>query len=147
VVVHAFNPSTREAEAGGFLSSRSAWSTKFQDSQATQRNPVSKTKKEKKKKKSKERNVLEGKLETRLRSTKYSDKSKSALRTQRTLPKCRPEKEHLLMHSKASIALMPKPDRYTTRVGNNIPLDTCKKIPQQNILFEMLNVFHLFVFN
>jgi hypothetical protein len=25
---HAFNPSTREAEAGGFLSSRSAWSTK-----------------------------------------------------------------------------------------------------------------------
>jgi hypothetical protein len=28
VVVHAFNPSTREAEAGGFLSSRPAWSTK-----------------------------------------------------------------------------------------------------------------------
>jgi hypothetical protein len=28
VVAHAFNPSTREAEAGGFLSSRSAWSTK-----------------------------------------------------------------------------------------------------------------------
>jgi hypothetical protein len=28
VVVHAFNPSTWEAEAGGFLSSRSAWSTK-----------------------------------------------------------------------------------------------------------------------
>jgi hypothetical protein len=27
VVVHAFNPSTREAEAGGFLSSRPAWST------------------------------------------------------------------------------------------------------------------------
>ena len=27
VVAHAFNPSTREAEAGGFLSSRSAWST------------------------------------------------------------------------------------------------------------------------
>jgi hypothetical protein len=26
VVVHAFNPSTREAEAGGFLSSRPAWS-------------------------------------------------------------------------------------------------------------------------
>jgi hypothetical protein len=24
---HAFNPSTREAEAGGFLSSRPAWST------------------------------------------------------------------------------------------------------------------------
>ena len=29
VVVHAFNPSTQEAEAGGFLSSRPAWSTKF----------------------------------------------------------------------------------------------------------------------
>ena len=28
MVVHAFNPSTREAEAGGFLSSRPAWSTK-----------------------------------------------------------------------------------------------------------------------
>jgi major histocompatibility complex class I len=27
MVVHAFNPSTREAEAGGFLSSRPAWST------------------------------------------------------------------------------------------------------------------------
>jgi major histocompatibility complex class I len=28
MVVHAFNPSTQEAEAGGFLSSRPAWSTK-----------------------------------------------------------------------------------------------------------------------
>jgi hypothetical protein len=28
VVTHAFNPSTREVEAGGFLSSRPAWSTK-----------------------------------------------------------------------------------------------------------------------
>jgi hypothetical protein len=28
VVAHAFNPSTREAEAGEFLSSRPAWSTK-----------------------------------------------------------------------------------------------------------------------
>jgi hypothetical protein len=28
VVVHVFNPSTREAEAGGFLSSSPAWSTK-----------------------------------------------------------------------------------------------------------------------
>jgi hypothetical protein len=28
VVAHAFNPSTREAEAGGFLSSRPNWSTK-----------------------------------------------------------------------------------------------------------------------
>jgi hypothetical protein len=29
VGAHAFNPSTREAEAGGFLSSRPAWSTKW----------------------------------------------------------------------------------------------------------------------
>jgi hypothetical protein len=29
IVVHAFNPSTREAEAGGFLSLRPAWSTKW----------------------------------------------------------------------------------------------------------------------
>jgi hypothetical protein len=29
VVVHAFNPSTLEAEAGGFLSSRPAWSTEW----------------------------------------------------------------------------------------------------------------------
>jgi hypothetical protein len=28
MVAHAFNPSTREAEAGGFLSLRPAWSTK-----------------------------------------------------------------------------------------------------------------------
>jgi major histocompatibility complex class I len=27
VVAHAFNPSTQEAEAGGFLSSRPDWST------------------------------------------------------------------------------------------------------------------------
>jgi hypothetical protein len=40
VVVHAFNPSTWEAEAGGFLSSRTA--------RATQRDPVSKNKNKKK---------------------------------------------------------------------------------------------------
>jgi hypothetical protein len=45
VVVHTFNPSTWEAEAGGFLSLWPAWSTKFQDSKATQRNLVSKKKK------------------------------------------------------------------------------------------------------
>jgi hypothetical protein len=28
VVAHAFNPTTQEAEAGGFLSSRPSWSTK-----------------------------------------------------------------------------------------------------------------------
>ena len=41
---HAFNPSTREAEAGGFLSSKSAWSYRgsLRMARATQRNPVSK---------------------------------------------------------------------------------------------------------
>jgi hypothetical protein len=43
VVVYAFNPSTWEAETGGFLSSRTA--------RATQRNPVSKKKKKKKERK------------------------------------------------------------------------------------------------
>ena len=47
MVAHAFNPSTREAEAGGFLSSRPAW--------ATQRNPVSKNKTNKQKKKKREK--------------------------------------------------------------------------------------------
>jgi hypothetical protein len=46
VVAHAFNPSTWEAEAGRFLSSRPAWSTEWVPGQpgarATQRNPVSK---------------------------------------------------------------------------------------------------------
>jgi hypothetical protein len=42
-LAHTFNPSTREAEAGRFLSSRPAWST--------QKNPVSKKTKKKKKKK------------------------------------------------------------------------------------------------
>jgi hypothetical protein len=43
VVAHAFNPSTWEEEAGGFLSSRPAWSTKWVP-RATQWNPVSKKK-------------------------------------------------------------------------------------------------------
>jgi hypothetical protein len=39
VVAHAFNPSAWKAEAGGFLSSRSAWSTEFQDSQGYKEKP------------------------------------------------------------------------------------------------------------
>jgi hypothetical protein len=52
MVAHAFDPSTLEAEAGGFLSLRSAWSTKVSSrtARAIQKNPVPK-KKEKKKKK------------------------------------------------------------------------------------------------
>jgi hypothetical protein len=39
MVAHTFNPSTREAEADGFLSSRPAWSTEFQDSQGYTEKP------------------------------------------------------------------------------------------------------------
>jgi hypothetical protein len=56
VVAHAFNPSTREAEAGGFLSSRPAWSTsEFQDSQGYTEKPCLEKPKKKKKKKKRER--------------------------------------------------------------------------------------------
>jgi hypothetical protein len=50
--MHAFNPSTWEAEAGGFLSSRPAWSIERVPGQTRlqQRNPVSEKKKKKKKK-------------------------------------------------------------------------------------------------
>jgi hypothetical protein len=43
-VAHAFNPSTWEAEAGGFPSSRPAWSTEFQDSQGYTEKPCLKNK-------------------------------------------------------------------------------------------------------
>jgi hypothetical protein len=54
VVAHAFNPSTWEAEAGGFLSSRPAWSTEWVPGQpGLYKETLSgKTKKKKKKKKS-----------------------------------------------------------------------------------------------
>jgi hypothetical protein len=39
MVAHVFNPSTWEAEAGGFLSSSPAWSTEFQDSQGYTEKP------------------------------------------------------------------------------------------------------------
>jgi hypothetical protein len=53
MVPHAFNPSTWEAEAGGFLSSRPAWSTEQVSGQpGLHRETLSrKTKKKKKKKK------------------------------------------------------------------------------------------------
>jgi hypothetical protein len=52
MMANAFNPSTWEAEAGGFLSSRPAWSTKFQDSQGYTEKPcLGKTKTKTKKKK------------------------------------------------------------------------------------------------
>ena len=45
MVVHAFNPSTLEAEASGFLNLRPAWSTESRTARATQRNPVLEKKK------------------------------------------------------------------------------------------------------
>jgi hypothetical protein len=39
MVAHTFNLSTWETEAGGFLSLRPAWSTKFQDSQGYTEKP------------------------------------------------------------------------------------------------------------
>jgi hypothetical protein len=50
MVVHAFNPSTWEAEAGGFLSSRSAWSTVSSRTAKVHRETLSQKKKKKKKK-------------------------------------------------------------------------------------------------
>ena len=56
MVAHASNPSTREAEAGGFMSSRPGWSTKWVPGQpGLYREILSrKTKPKKKKKKKKE---------------------------------------------------------------------------------------------
>jgi hypothetical protein len=56
VVAHAFNHSTREAEAGGFLSSKPAWSTEFQDSLGYTGIPcLEKPKKKKKERKEKKK--------------------------------------------------------------------------------------------
>ena len=53
MVAHTFNPSTQEAEAGGFLSSRPAWSTEWVTGQSGlhRENLSQKTKKERKKEK------------------------------------------------------------------------------------------------
>jgi hypothetical protein len=41
-VAHAFNPSTREAEAGGFLEASLVYKVSSRTARAIQRNPVSK---------------------------------------------------------------------------------------------------------
>jgi hypothetical protein len=59
MVVHAFNPSTQEAEAGGFLSSRTAWSTKWVLGQpGLYRETLSRKTKRKKKKKKERKKML-----------------------------------------------------------------------------------------
>jgi hypothetical protein len=57
VVAHAFNPSTGEAEAVGFLSLRPAYKVSSRTARAIQRNPVSRNQKKKKKKKRERRNI------------------------------------------------------------------------------------------
>ena len=51
MVVHAFNPGTREAEAGGFLNLRPSlvYKVSSRTARAIKRNPVSKNQKKKKK--------------------------------------------------------------------------------------------------
>jgi hypothetical protein len=51
VVAHAFNPSTWEAEAGRFLSSKPGLQSEFQDSQGYTEKPCLKTKQNKTKQK------------------------------------------------------------------------------------------------
>jgi hypothetical protein len=56
VVAHTFNPSTQEAEAGGFLSSRQpGLQSEFQDSQGYTEKPCLKKPKKKKKEKKKKK--------------------------------------------------------------------------------------------
>jgi hypothetical protein len=67
VVVHTFNPSIWEAEAGRFLSSRPAWSTEFQDSRGyTERPCLEKQKQNKQTKQNKKNNNKKKNLRDRL---------------------------------------------------------------------------------
>jgi hypothetical protein len=60
VVAHAFNPSTREAEVGGFLVRASlVYKVSSRTSRAIQRNPVSKNQKQKNKKTKKQKKKKE----------------------------------------------------------------------------------------
>jgi len=56
LVAHAFNPSTREAEASGFLSSRPAWSTKWVPGQPGLHRETLSRKNKQTKKKTKQKN-------------------------------------------------------------------------------------------
>ena len=68
-MVHTFNTSTWEAESGGFLNSRPAWSTEFQDSQGYTEKPcLEKPKKKRKEKKRKEKKRKEKKRKEKKKS-------------------------------------------------------------------------------
>jgi hypothetical protein len=60
-VAHAFNPSTQEAEAGGFLSL--VYRVSSRTAKATQRNPVSKNKTKQQKKEVAHRHLREETLQ------------------------------------------------------------------------------------
>jgi hypothetical protein len=63
MVAHTFNPSTWEAEAGGFLSSRPAWSTELVPGQpGIHRKTLSQKKKKKKKKRKKKSSCINDKI-------------------------------------------------------------------------------------
>ena len=62
VVAHTFNPSTREAEAGGSLSSRPAWSTELVPGQPRLHRETLSQKPKKKKKKKKKRKKKKTKI-------------------------------------------------------------------------------------
>jgi hypothetical protein len=62
VVVHAFNPSTWEAETGGFLSSRPVWPTKWVPGQPGLHRETLSRKKQKSKNKKKKEIILTGYL-------------------------------------------------------------------------------------
>jgi hypothetical protein len=75
VVAHAFNPSTREAEAGRFLSSRPAWSTKWVPVQpGLSRETLSQKKKKKTKKKTKTKKTKKTKKQKKKQKPKNKQK-------------------------------------------------------------------------
>jgi hypothetical protein len=74
MVAHAFNPSTWEAEAGGFLSSRPAWSTeRVPEQPGLYRETLSRKTKKKKKKKEKKRKKKDKKLPKQLKKGYVDD--------------------------------------------------------------------------
>jgi hypothetical protein len=74
MVTHAFNPSTWEAEAGGFLSSRQpGLQSEFQDSQGYTEKPcLGKKKKKGRKERRKEKNEIGEKKESRNKFCSFS---------------------------------------------------------------------------
>jgi hypothetical protein len=78
VVAHVFNPSTREPEAGGFLSLRPAWSTeRVPGQQGLYRKTLSRKKRKEKKRKKKRKKEKEKKRNQREREIREGDQRES----------------------------------------------------------------------